>query len=443
MMLDNARFKNSPLGLIPDDWEVESLGNIAFITKLAGFEYSDYFDYEQKGEIIALRVLNIRQGKLVLDDIQTIPRRISLLLPRSALTRGDLVMSYVGTIGEVALIHQSDLFHLAPNVAKISPNVSILPKFLLYYLLQEETQKRIYDLSTITSQPALSMGRLRQLYTIAPPLPEQEKIAEILDTIDRTISATERAIEKLKQIKTGLVHDLLTRGIDENGQLRDPVQHPEQFKDSPLGLIPKEWEISRLDAISEIVSGVALGRTLYGSNTIELPYLRVANVQDGYLDLSEIKKLRILKNELSRYCLQKGDVLMNEGGDYDKLGRGAVWNADISPCIHQNHVFRVRPDRNKIISIFLSLVSGSNYGKNYFVKSSKQTTNLASINSSQLKSFPIPLPTIQEQTLILKSFDMHDKLLKKEQAHLEKLKLQKKGLMNDLLTGKVRVNHLL
>ena len=232
---------------------------------------------------------------------------------------------------------------------------------------------------------------------------------------------------------------MLTRGLDEDSKLKDPQAHPEQFKDSLLGQIPKDWEIRLLATVAEVNSGVTLGRNISGVGTIELPYLRVANVQDGYLELNDIKTIRVYKEEVTRFLLQPGDVLMNEGGDYDKLGRGTVWNGQIVPCLHQNNVFRVRPNGDYLISDFLALVSGSAYGKRFFILSSKQSTNLASINSTQLKSFPIPCPTILEQQRILKVFNAHGSRIRTEEAYLNKLKLQKQGLMHDLLTGKVRV----
>ena len=134
-----------------------------------------------------------------------------------------------------------------------------------------------------------------------------------------------------------------------------------------------------------------------GRNTVELPYLRVANVQDGYLDLSSVNMIRIPKSHVEKYLLRVGDVLMNEGGDFDKLGRGSVWKGAIHNCLHQNHVFKVRPKSGVLASDYLAAVSASPYGKAFFVLASKQSTNLASINSTQLKSFPIPLPAYNEQ----------------------------------------------
>jgi len=115
-------------------------------------------------------------------------------------------------------------------------------------------------------------------------------------------------------------------------------------------------------------------------------------VQDGYLNLTEMKTVRVLKDEAHRFLLQPGDVLMTEGGDFDKLGRGTVWTGQISPCLHQNHIFRVRTNSHYLYPEYLALVSRSSYGKHFFLLSSKQSTNLASINSTQLKAFPIPCP---------------------------------------------------
>lgn len=205
------QFKESPLGRIPERWSTDSLGNCSFVTKLAGFEYTDYFDYSKRGEIIAVRVLNIRDGRLDLSDVHTIPRSVSYKLPRSALKPCDLVLSYVGTIGEVALIEENNRFHLAPNVARISPDREMLaPRFLLMQLLGHQAQKRLFDLSTLTSQPALSMGRLRCLQIVLPPLKEQLLIAGIVDAHDARFRAEEAELAKLRQLKRGLMHDLLT-----------------------------------------------------------------------------------------------------------------------------------------------------------------------------------------------------------------------------------------
>lgn len=175
------------------------------------------------------------------------------------------------------------------------------------------------------------------------------------------------------------------------------------------------------------------------TDTIDAPYLRVANVQDGYLDLSEIKTVRISSKTLAQLRLEPGDVLMNEGGDFDKLGRGAVWHGELADCVHQNHVFRVRCIAAVLEPDYLAYYSESAFGKKYFVMSSKQSTNLASINSTQLKAYPIAVPTLTEQAAITQ----HVQRAKNRQGTLKadviNLRAQKLGLMQDLLTGKVAV----
>ncbi|MDD2467742.1 MAG: restriction endonuclease subunit S [Desulfobulbus sp.] len=180
-----------------------------------------------------------------------------------------------------------------------------------------------------------------------------------------------------------------------------------KYKDSGvqwLGGVPEHWEVKRLKHIAQVRQGVTKGRDLEGKATIELPYLRVANVQDGYLDLEEIASIAILHTEIERYALQHGDVLMNEGGDNDKLGRGAIWNEEIKPCIHQNHVFCVRPNKLEL-STWISLWTQSSTAKAYFLLRGKQTTNLASISSTSIRELPLPLPPLPEQTAIADFLD--------------------------------------
>ena len=219
--------------------------------------------------------------------------------------------------------------------------------------------------------------------------------------MDEAIEQTEALIAKYQQIKAGLMHDLFTRGITPDGHLRPThTQAPHLYKESSLGWIPREWEVKPLGVLAEIVSGVTLGSKSEISDGVGVPYLRVANVQDGYFDLKEVKTIHVSRLQFEKLQLRFGDVLMNEGGDFDKLGRGSVWQEEIKPCIHQNHVFRVRPRYGELRSHFLAFWSQSEMGKQYFVLSSKQSTNLASINSTQLNRFPVALPSSIEQERI-------------------------------------------
>jgi|GEM_PF-210162 len=172
---------------------------------------------------------------------------------------------------------------------------------------------------------------------------------------------------------------------------------------------------------------------------VSLPYLRVANVQDGFLDLREIKKITLEEQDVKRYLLRSGDVLFTEGGDFDKLGRGSIWKNEISPCLHQNHVFAVRCKKSLLLPFFLSAVASGPHGRKYFLLSSKQSTNLASINSTQLKKFPIPLPPLSEQIKITEILSTWDTATEQTRELIDAKKSLKKALMQQLLTGKKRL----
>ena len=203
-------------------------------------------------------------------------------------------------------------------------------------------------------------------------------------------------------------------------------------------MLPEGWKKTSLEDIAEVRSGIAKGQKSV-TNPINLPYLRVANVQDGYLDLTEVKTIEIDKEKVERFSLHTGDVLMNEGGDFDKLGRGDVWRGQITPCLHQNHVFAVRPDQEKLDSYFLANLSASPYGKGYFLSCAKRSTNLASINSTQLKQFPVVLPPLPEQKKIAAILSTWDRAIEGTEKLLANSQQQKKALMQQLLTGKKRL----
>ena len=238
-------------------------------------------------------------------------------------------------------------------------------------------------------------------------------------------------------LRQGVLGALLSHGIDAEGSVRDPTTS--SFNSTELGRFPREWEIVRLDSVAAIGSGVTLGKDLTGQPTVELPYLRVANVQSGFLNLDEIKTVRVRPDEVDNFKLETGDILMTEGGDIDKLGRGAIWPGVIDPGLHQNHIFRVRADRERLDPRFLEAVICSDIGRRYFFRIAKRTTNLASINKTQLKAFRLPLPPIREQERIAAALEKADRQICAVARQEELLVELKRGLMQDLLTGKVRV----
>jgi len=208
--------------------------------------------------------------------------------------------------------------------------------------------------------------------------------------------------------------------------------------------VPAHWHLARLKFVAKVQTGVAKGKDNIGKVTVEVPYLRVANVQDGYLDLDEVSTIEIPADDLPRYRLRAGDVLMNEGGDFDKLGRGHVWDGSIDPCIHQNHVFAVRP--LGISPRWLNAVTSSDYAQFYFMSRSKQSTNLASISSTNLMELPVVIPTAVEQEALLNAIDAQcatcDRMIESGQSAIQLLLERRSALVTAAVTGKIDVRNV-
>lgn len=197
--------------VVPVEWEVEEIGKNGFVTKLAGFEYTMYFNYEIGGEIIVIRGLNLKNGNLDLSEIHTIPEKTSNMLLRSKLYVNDIVISYVGTVGEIAVINENDKYHLAPNVAKISfSSDHFNPYFVKAFLMCEAGKKAIVFETTSTTQASLNMGNIRKIRIPKPKINEQKEIIKTIEQQDKLIEYEQTNLTKLQKQKQGLMQDLLT-----------------------------------------------------------------------------------------------------------------------------------------------------------------------------------------------------------------------------------------
>ena len=164
---------------------------------------------------------------------------------------------------------------------------------------------------------------------------------------------------------------------------------------------PPHWGILPLDEVAVIIGGITKGHKLRGEDVRSCVYLSVANVQRGFFDLTEMKHIEVPIHQIEKYRVESGDLLIAEGGDWDKVGRTAIWAGEIPDCLHQNHIFKARVPSPLLLNEWVELVLNSEIGRDYFAGASKQTTNLASINMTQLRSFPLPIPPIAEQIAIL------------------------------------------
>ncbi len=311
--------------------------------------------------------------------------------------------------------------HLA--VVNAKPNVAD-NWFLLFAL---KTLKLATD-SSGSTLPFLNLSHIARAEINFPPLPEQRAIAASLRAVQDAKDARRGEIELEGERKAALMRKLFSQGASAKTV---------KSRKTLYGFVPEYWCAMTLNQCAGVQTGAAKGRNFKDAGTLDLPYLRVANVQDGYLDLTEIKHITIRESEATRYLLKVGDVVVTEGGDADKLGRGFVWDGQIENCIHQNHVFAVRTDRDKLTPQFLSYLFQSPYGKNYFLSVAHRTTNLACINSAKLKAFPTVFPDLKEQQLICNALAGTDEkiaALNEETARLDELF---RALLEELMSGRL------
>jgi len=286
----------------------------------------------------------------------------------------------------------------------------------------------------------LSEQQMREVPFAVPSEPEQASIVRFLGHVDRRIRryirAKQKLIKLLEEQKQAIIHRAVTRGLDPDVQLKPSGVEW-------LGDVPEHWSRCRLKDVAAVQTGLTLGKDYRGRRTSKYPYLRVANVQTGRLDLQEVKDIEVPEDEARGARLAAGDVLMTEGGDIDKLGRGCVWAGEISNCLHQNHIFAVRCDKSALLPHFLAGLMSSLHGRSYFQLTAKQTTNLASTNSSTLRGFPILLPPVSEQLRIVAEVSSRaaalDLAICRASEEVLLIRELRTRLIADVVTGKLDV----
>jgi type I restriction enzyme M protein len=276
----------------------------------------------------------------------------------------------------------------------------VLPEFLPFLMMSDTFMKRAVEISVGSLSPTINWTTLKLEEFDLPPLGQQRRIAEILWTVNEVYVEYEKAAR------------LADSAIE--------AYSTAEFGTANNGTVKPRYAMKALNEVITLQTGIAKGKEYPDSvKTVELPYLRVANVQDGRLDLSEIKTIAIREVDKDRYLLRNGDVVICEGGDFDKVGRGTIWRGQVSACLHQNHVFCLRPDPKRLLSEFLAFQLGSPYGKQYFLGCAKKTSNLASINSTQVKAFPLQLPSLKDQQNIVAKLEQLQSFKQITTAHLE------------------------
>ena len=354
------------------------LGEIADVVRGVTFSKSEVTSNPTNGFLPVIRAGNI-QDRLSLDkDLLYIPReKVNV---EQILRGGDIIICTSSgssdVVGKTAIAERDWEGTFGAFCAGIRANTEICDPNYLFYYLRSPTFRSWASRSSGISIKNIRKSELDLFKIPLPPLPEQRRIASILTKAD----VIRRKRKQFFELTDTLLKSIF---IDIFG---DPIVNPLRW--------PKE---RKLGEVSEIISGITKGRKLKGQRTREVPYMAVINVQDRHLRLDNVKTIEATEDEIRKYRLKQNDLLLTEGGDPDKLGRGTLWRGEIPECIHQNHVFRVRLQDNTLNPVFLKWLIGSSRGKAYFLKSAKQTTGIASINKTQLEGFPLFIPPIALQ----------------------------------------------
>ena len=387
--------------------------------------------------IPCLRTANVQEN-LEIDDMIYVNRDFMKGNIAKLVRENDIIMSSANSrelVGKSSLVtHIPFPMTFGGFVLNIRAK-EMSSKYLFYFLRHEFLAgKFIGESSQTTNIANINTTTLGNYEIPLPPLPEQQRIVDRIESLfaklDEAKEKAQAVVDSFETRKAAILHKAFT------GELTAKWREEH-------GVRMESWEKHLLSTVSSLQTGLMKGKK-YTGKTVELPYLRVANVQDGFLRLDEIKKIDVEENAISRYSLAVGDVLFTEGGDFDKLGRGTVWEGQIKNCLHQNHIFVVRPNPEVLNPYFLSYQAGSRYGKAYFLSCSKQTTNLASINSTQLKNFPVLIPSMMEQEVIIRllgsSLEKEQQTKNIAESVLDQIDLMKKSILARAFRGELGTN---
>lgn len=439
---EDRTMKQTEIGMIPDDWEVKELGKISFVTKLAGFEFTAHVKYSDQGTIIALRGLNVRQGVLELKDVKYIDNSNFSKLNRSKLYKNDLLFTYVGTVGNVALVDKNDSYYLAPNVALIRNTRQTDSQYIMYLLLSTNFfNSQIKTLMSTTSQAALSMTNIRLFKISLPPtLAEQQKIAKALSDVDNVISTLEKLITKKKNLKQGTMQQLLI------GKKRLPgFAKSNKFKQTEIGEIPEDWEVKKLCEIFDFRPNNTFTRedlndsegiyqnVHYGDVLIKYP-----SILD--CDKESIPYINIDKDvKFSKYGIKEGDIIIADTAEDETVGKVVeIYNLGNKKLVSGLHTFLCRKITDDFAPKWLGYFMNQSIFHNQLLPFITGT-KVSAISRTAIQNVKVMIPSKPEQTAIANVLSSMDKEIEALEAKLGKYRNLKTGMMQQLLTGKIRL----
>lgn len=353
---------------------------------------------------------------------------------RYVVKKGDLLIGMDGDFLTIKWKGNDSLLNQRICKLVTKDNERLQQDFLFYRIIEEI--KAIHRITAATTVKHLSSKDILGIEIELPPKPEQSKIAEVLSKVDQAIDQTESLIAKQQRIKNGLMQDLLTRGIDEHGNLRSEETH--EFKDSPMGRIPVEWVCSLLSYfVPSAEYGISTSLGDFGT-----PVLRMNNFSEGEADVSDLKYTELMPPE--KLWLRDGDVLFNRTNSWDHVGRTGIWRCQIEKATFASYLVRLNPDPDKLLSELLNIWLNWEPTQIAMRRTATPAVQQVNINPTNLRSIYAAFPTcLNEQGEIEKRLARMRNTINSIFECLAKLKSLKKALMQDLLTGKKRVTSLM
>ena len=296
-------------------------------------------------------------------------------------TKDAVFVTCIGSIGKIGIASEGE-YAFNQQINAIVPNKKIIPRYLAYDLFFNKP--RLFAIANAPVVPIINKSQFGEFtINMEEDIHKQSKIVNVLDKLTHII---EKRVKELS-----ILDDLIK------------ARFVEMFGDMYLN--SKGWSEAKLESMADVVSGITKGRKTKSEDLTEVPYMAVSNVKDGYIDWTTVKTIEATQQEIEQYRLLADDVLMTEGGDPDKVGRGAIIKEPLENCIHQNHIFRVRLDESVVLPEFFAEYLQHQRSKRYFLGCAKQTTGIASINMTQLRALPVLIPPLskQEEFVLFKS----------------------------------------
>ena len=418
-------YKDSGIGWIPrvpSDWEITRIKTrISLVTEKAA----------EKTNPVALEHIESGSGRMLHTDGTFDADGIKF-------RRGDVLFGKLRPYLAKSWLADSQ-GEAVGDFLVLRPRRGVYARFFHYVTLSPEFIRTVNGSTFGSKMPRASWDFIGNMPCPFPDLDTQQRVTVFLDRetsrLDMLIGKQERLIELLAEKRQAIITQAVTKGLDPSAPTK-PSGTPWQ------GPVPENWSVQPLKNLVRIQTGVTLGTDYSNAKTESFAYLRVANVQVGRVDLTDVKRIDLPADQAVPSLLQKGDVLMTEGGDRDKLARGCIWDAPIAPCVHQNHVFAART-KSTLFNEFLVLVLDAAPARTYFFQTGKQSTNLASTNSTTVKNFRFGLPPLDEQHLIVQEVksktEKIDTLTAKARAVISVVQERRSALISAAVTGKIDV----